>query len=112
EARWLVVSDHFLDDFRVGWDLALPGGSQTDGRANARAAIIDEWTLKMLMEAAAADSRMVTYTAPVTKVAERQTMTVRRTPADRNLVVRGTLPLKEPPETFRPSLELVPTVSQ
>ncbi len=58
EGRTLLVSDHFLNDFRIGWDSALPVGNAGVAAAN-NTSIIDNWTLNLLQQAVQADKRSI-----------------------------------------------------
>ncbi len=94
EARLLLVSNDFLDDFRIGWNLTLPAGSlgsnvggfnignvnsytqsapapqggiatiAQNPSLNLSASIIDNWTLSLLLTASQADKRTINVTAP------------------------------------------------
>jgi hypothetical protein len=54
DARMLLVSEHFLDDFRIGWSFS-PRPKNADGAGNG--AIIDNWTLNIFLQARAQDAK-------------------------------------------------------
>jgi general secretion pathway protein D len=94
EARMLLVSNNFLDDFRFGWDLTIPAGGNygsinignqntytnaapvdtgvpgsiqklaTTPSLNVSATILNNWQLNLLLTATQADERTITVTAP------------------------------------------------
>lgn len=65
EARMLVVSENFLDDFGVATELRPAGalGIPTTQPTGVQVMAIDHWTLSLMSRASQADKRTMTLTA-------------------------------------------------
>ncbi len=64
EARALLVSPTFLDDFRFGWDINIAADNGNGPPSTWPATIIDNWTLNLLLNSTQSDRRTRTITAP------------------------------------------------
>jgi hypothetical protein len=69
EARVLLVSNNFLDDFRIGWSeqspaKAAPGLPAAGKVPDFQATIMDNWTLNLILTATQGDKHTLTITAP------------------------------------------------
>ena len=71
ESRIILVSNNFLDDFRIGWSVesspitaTAPGAPAAAKPPVFQATVIDNWTLSLLLTGTQADTRTIAVTVP------------------------------------------------